>query len=41
MNYTPATLGGHKVDEKLHLGVREQKRLNATALASPKLQFVS
>jgi hypothetical protein len=27
LNYTPI-FGGYKVEEKLHLGVREQKRLN-------------
>jgi hypothetical protein len=30
-NYTPATLE-YTVKDKLHLGVREQKRLNTTAL---------
>jgi hypothetical protein len=29
LNYTPTTLG-YKLEEKLHLGVREQKRLNIT-----------
>jgi hypothetical protein len=35
LNYTPTTLGGggeHKVVEKLHLGVREQKKLSTTGL---------
>jgi hypothetical protein len=27
---TPLTLGGYKVEEKLHLGIRQQKGLNAT-----------
>jgi hypothetical protein len=31
LKYTPTTLG-YKVEEKLYLGVREQKRLNTTAL---------
>jgi hypothetical protein len=31
MNYTPTTLG-YRAEEKLHLGVREQKRLNTTAV---------
>jgi hypothetical protein len=31
LNYAPTTLG-YKVEEKLYLGVREQKRLNITAL---------
>jgi hypothetical protein len=30
-------LWGYKVEEKLYLGVREQKRLNTTALDVPKL----
>jgi hypothetical protein len=40
-------LWGYKVEEKLYLGVREQKRLNTTALyhrgdyGSPLLQFLS
>jgi hypothetical protein len=28
-------LWGYKVEEKLYLGVREQKRLNTTALENP------
>jgi hypothetical protein len=31
LNYTPTTLGG-KDEEKLHLGVREQKMLNTIFL---------
>jgi hypothetical protein len=31
LNYRPTTLG-YKVEEKLYLGVREQKRLNTTGL---------
>jgi hypothetical protein len=31
LNYTPTTLG-YKVEEKLYLGVREQKRLNTADL---------
>jgi hypothetical protein len=31
LNYTPTTLGV-EVEEKLYQGVREQKRLNTTAL---------
>jgi hypothetical protein len=31
LNYTPTTLG-YTIEEKLYLGVREQKRLNTTAL---------
>jgi hypothetical protein len=43
LNYTPTTLGV-QVEEKLYLGVREQKRLNTTAVGGPKEQptgFVS
>jgi hypothetical protein len=29
LDYTPTTLG-HKVEEKIHLGVREQNGLNTT-----------
>jgi hypothetical protein len=32
-------LWGHKVEEKLHLGVREQKRLNTTAVDDQKKHF--
>jgi hypothetical protein len=32
LNYTPITFRGYKVEDKLHLGVHEQKRLNATSL---------
>jgi hypothetical protein len=31
LNYTPTTLG-YKAEEKLHVGVREQKRINTTGL---------
>jgi hypothetical protein len=31
LNYTQTT-SGYKVEEKLHLGVREQKRLNTTVI---------
>jgi hypothetical protein len=31
LNYTPTTLG-YKVEEKLYLGVRKQKRLNTAVL---------
>jgi hypothetical protein len=31
LHYVPTTLG-YKVEEKLYLGVREQKRLNTTGL---------
>jgi hypothetical protein len=33
LNYTPTTLGV-KFEEKLHLGVREQKELNTTGLVN-------
>jgi hypothetical protein len=32
LNYTPTTIWGYKVEEKLYLGVREQKRLNTTGV---------
>jgi hypothetical protein len=32
-------LWGYKVEEKLYLGVREQKRLNTTALDDASIQF--
>jgi hypothetical protein len=32
LHYVPTTLG-YKVEEKLYLGVREQKRLNTTGLS--------
>jgi hypothetical protein len=32
LNYIHQQLWGYKVEDKLHLGVREQKRLNITAL---------
>jgi hypothetical protein len=31
LNYTPTTLE-YKIEEKLYLGVREEERLNTTAL---------
>ena len=31
MNYAPTT-SGYKVEEKIHLGVRERKMLNVTVL---------
>jgi hypothetical protein len=39
LNYTPTTLG-YKVEEKLYLGVREQKGLNSTAIDQPVLGTV-
>jgi hypothetical protein len=33
-------LWGYKVEEKLHLGVREQKRLNTTELEALKLEVL-
>jgi hypothetical protein len=38
LNYTPTTLGGYKLEDKLYLGVREQKRLN-TAGVEPVFYF--
>jgi hypothetical protein len=36
LHYVPTTLGGgYKVEEKLYLGVREQKRLNTTGIEHP------
>jgi hypothetical protein len=32
LNYTPIQLREYKVEEKLHLGVREEKRMNTSAL---------
>jgi hypothetical protein len=39
LNYAPTTLGV-KVEEKLYLGVREQKRLNTTCLNKPLLSVL-
>jgi hypothetical protein len=36
LHYVPTTLG-YNVEEKLYLGVREQKRLNTTALLEATL----
>jgi hypothetical protein len=38
LHYVPTTLGGYKVEEKLYLGVREQKRLTTTALYDGHIQ---
>jgi hypothetical protein len=33
LHYVPTTLGVQRVEDKLYLGVREQKRLNTTGLS--------
>jgi hypothetical protein len=32
LNYAPTIMGGHKLEEKINLGVRELQRLNITGL---------